>query len=118
MRQLDSDRIHTAQDVLCRIALEVQRCEVMLRGIETAVTPVVTVQGMQGDSLALQDIDLMGQSLADLATCLSGLAVQVGSQGWVDMHDLLAPVRLDDLYLRLGGREVLELRPDERIALF
>lgn len=118
MRHLETNRIHSAQDVLCRIALELQRCEVMLRGIETAVTPMIPAQRAQSSSLALQDIDLLGQSLADLATCLTGLSMQVGNRAAVDMLDLLSPLRLDDLYLRLGGSKAVELRPDERIALF
>ena len=118
MRDLQAPRIHTARDVLCRTAVEVQRCEVILRGIEAAVAPMIAAHHGQSSSHALQDIDLLGQSLADLATCLTGLAAQLGDQAEVDTHRLLAPLRLDDLYLRLGGREAVDLRPEERIALF
>lgn len=118
MSDLHDPRSHSGRDVLDRIAVEVQRCEVILRSIETGVATMIAASGVQGTSHALQDIDLLGQSLADLATCLSGLAVQVGDSVSVDTHRLLAPLRLDDLHRRIGGRQAMELSPEERVALF
>lgn len=118
MRDLQDTRRHPAGDVLDRAAVEVQRCEVILRRVETAVAPMIVASCGQTSSHALQDIDLLGQSLADLATCLSGLAAQLGSGAEVDLRRLLAPLRLDDLYQRLGGQVVLDLSPADRIALF
>lgn len=118
MRDLPDPRSHSARDVLDRLSIEVQRCEVILRGIETAVAPLIAAPGRQGGSHALQDIDLLGQSLADLATCLSGLSTQVNEDAAVDTHLLLAPLRLDDLHRRLGGRCAPALSPEERVALF
>ena len=118
MRDLPDPQVHTARDVLQRAAVEVQRCEVILRGIETAVAPMIARQRGSGGSPALQDIDLLGQSLADIATCLAGLAGQPGADAEIDARSLLAPLRLDDLYQRLGGRVAVGLRPEDRIALF
>ncbi len=118
MRDLPDPRSHSARDVLERLSVEVQRCEVILRGIETAVAPIIAHPGSPRGSHALQDIDLLGQSLADLATCLSGLARQVGQDATVDTHVLLAPLRLDALHRRIGGCRAIELSPDERVALF
>ena len=118
MRNLPDPDLHSARDVLERTAVEVQRCEVILRGIETAVGPMMIGACDRSSSHALQDIDLLGQSLADLATCLSGIAAQLGGQDRIDMQRLLAPMRLDDLYCRLGGRVAPDLSPQERVALF
>ena len=118
MRDMPIPRLHSARDVLNRTAVEVQRCEVILRGIETAVAPMLDVLHGHQSSHALQDIDLLGQSLADLATCLAGLAGLLGERIDIDTHDLLAPLRLDDLHRRLGGRVALALSPEERVALF
>lgn len=118
MRDLPEPELHAADAVLHRIAYEVQHCEVILRGIETAVAEMIANRRAESGSHALQDIDLLGQSLADIATCLTGMADQLGSTPPVDARRLLAPLRLDDLYQRLGGKVAMELRPEERIALF
>lgn len=118
MRALADPRMHPARAVLVRMAVEVQRCEVILRGIETAVAPMIAAPGGPSNSHALQDIDLLGQSLADLAICLTGIAAQLDGGVEVDVHRLLDPLRLDDLHRRLGGRAAVDLSPAERIALF
>ncbi|MDT8856018.1 hypothetical protein RNZ50_13550 [Paracoccaceae bacterium Fryx2] len=118
MRPCPEPQVQSAGDVLARAALEVQRCEVMLRRIETAVAPMIAAERREGCSHALQDIDLLGQSLADIATCLTGVAGQLPPGASVDARSLLAPLRLDDLCQRLGGLMAVDLRPEERIALF
>lgn len=118
MRDAPDPRLHSARDVLNRTAVEVRRCEAILRGIETAVAPMLDTPQARQSRRALQDIDLLGQSLADLATCLAGLAGQLGNRIDIDMPDLLAPLRLDDLHRRLGGRDAIDPSPEARIALF
>lgn len=74
---------------------------------------------MSADTLgAVQDIDRLGQTLADLETCLGLLAGEVDGTAAIDTRPLLQAMRLDDLARRLGGLPVRPVRADTRIALF
>lgn len=104
--------------VLRRVAAELAQCQSMLHGIEDVLAPLLAVHPLPGDGHTLQDIDLLCQTLTDLATCIDALAQTLPGAPAVDAHRLLAPLRLADLARRLGGQSAATLHADARVALF
>jgi len=101
-----------------RLAAEVERAEWALRRVERSIAPLIAEDRAGLASHAVQDIDLVLQSLADIARCLDGLSGQLSPLAVLDGQALLAPLRLDDIAKRLAGQLLVALHPDERIALF
>ncbi len=104
--------------ILSRVTAELRQCHAMLHGVETAVAPILGAVPTAGNSHALQDIDRLGQTLADLATCLDALGAALCNAPAIDARALLGAVRLDDLAQRLRGRSVPPAPVDARVALF
>lgn len=89
--------------LLQRSAEELLNCVASLSRIELAISPLVSQVTALADHLALQEIDLLGQSLTDISTCLSAIAHSLQRADPIDGHAILAPLRLNDLRNRLGG---------------
>lgn len=104
--------------ILRRIGGELAQCQAMLHGLEQAVGPHLAGPLAADTSRALQDIDRLGQTLADLTTCLDLLAGELEGAAGIDARHLWGAMRLDDLARRLGGRPVPPAPPDARVALF
>lgn len=107
-----------AATIARRLVAEVERAEEALLRVEDSIAPLITQDSPAVASHALQDIDLVVQSLADIARCLDGLSRHLPPLVVVDAQTLLAPLRLDDVVRRLSGKPVVPLPPDARIALF
>lgn|GEM_PF-2132842 len=109
-------------DVGRRLVTELELCIGALHRIEASVAPLIA--GTQTDLAghALQDIDLVAQSLADIARCLADLCGQLASLPPVEARRLLSRLRLDDLARRLAGQTApgtrQDERPNDRIELF
>lgn len=104
--------------ILQRMVAELAKCQTMLHGVETVVGPLVAARVTSASSHALQDIDRLGQTLADLATCLGVLAANLDGSSEIDARQILQAMRLDDLAQRLAGRAVVPTPTDARVALF
>ena len=109
-------------DVGRRLVAEVELCIGALHRIETSVAPLIAGAGADLAGHALQDIDLVAQSLADIARCLEDLCDQLASLPPVEARRVLSRLRLDDLARRLAGQPPPGTRqcdrPADRIELF
>lgn len=109
--------------LLHRIAAELARCQTLLDRIEHSVQIIMSApspgQILTARRSELQDFDLLGQCLGDLALCLRSAAASptLGAAADLDIAFVLGELRLDDLRHRLVGRQgtVAEV---ERIELF
>ena len=122
MRGEDSARLPPAL-LLQRIAAELARCQSLLDRIEHSVQ-VIMAAPSPGQLLCarrseLQDIDLLGQCLGDLALCLRSAAASptLGAAADLDAGFVLGDLRLQDLRHRLVGRQATGPEAD-RIELF
>ena len=101
--------------VLGRLAAEVESCHGLLLRLEAVLVPTALPEG---EGRALQDIDLLGQSLDDIARCLHRLAGALPEAPEIDLCAVLAGLHLDDLARRLGGQTTEPVGTAARIALF
>lgn len=96
--------------LLHRIAAELARCQRLLDRIELAVQVIMAApppgQMLSARQGELQDIDLLGQSLGDLALCLRAAAASppLGAAVDLDAGFVLNGLQLSDLRHRLAGR--------------
>jgi hypothetical protein len=109
--------------LLHRIAAELARCQSLLDRIEHSVQVIMAAPSpgmiLSARRSELQDIDLLGQSLGDLALCLRSAAATVPLSAAADLDAgfVLGELRLQDLRHRLVGRP--GAAPEvERIELF
>lgn len=109
-------------DVGLRLVAEVELCIAALHRIEVSVAPLITQTEGDIAGHALQDIDLVGQSLADIARCLEDLCPHLASLPPIDAREVVSRLRLDDLARRLAGPAAPMARagdrPADRIELF
>lgn len=107
-----------ARDLLLRAADEVALCRLLVARVEAALAQKID-EGMFGGE-APQAIDLLDQILADLATCVAGLADGLPAGTMLASGPVLARLRLDDLRRRLTGSDSGsgEDPPPARVALF
>ena len=103
-------------DVGRRLVAEVELCIGALHRIEASVAPLIAGTGADLAGHALQDIDLVAQSLADIARCLEDLCDQLASLPPVEARRVLSRLRLDDLARRLAGQTAPGTRQDDRPA--
>ena len=100
--------------ILQRIASELAGCRAILADIEAAANAMAASLGPVDDADAsvatmhvreLQKIDLLGQVLDDLGTCLGALAAldEVAQIGPLNLRCLTRNLRLDDVRRRLQG---------------
>lgn len=109
--------------LLHRIATELARCQSLLGRIEHSVQVIMAAPSpgmiLSASRSELQDIDLLGQSLGDLAMCLRSAAATapLSTADDLDAGVVLGELRLQDLRHRLVG--VQGAAPAvERIELF
>ena len=123
MSLLDPPGHITAALLLRRIEAELGGCRSILARIEAAVETLVKSGNIaQDDPLHLaemQNIDLLDQTLADLAICLRDIASAppIGTVQPLRMAHITRRMRLAELRDRLGGRETSTERGDA-IELF
>ena len=93
---------------LNRTARELLGCAALLLRVEGDLGPLLSAAPA---SPALQGIDLLPQTLADLALWLDALAVQTTAR--VQLPAALHPLRLADLRARLAGQpgEIAQTEP-------
>jgi hypothetical protein len=108
----------SAGPLLQRIAEELVQCQAILSRIEHSVHlslegPVVPQAPLSWQK-NLQVIDLLEQSLADLALCLSAVADQPAVRAIHNLNEgqVLGPLRLEDLRHRLQGKLACPERAD------
>lgn len=109
-------------DIGQRLVREVELCIAALHRIEVSVAPLITQAEGDVAGHALQDIDLVGQSLADIARCLEDLCPHLAAIAPIDARQVVSRLRLDDLARRLTGpagpTARANDRPADRIELF
>ncbi len=105
-----------ARDLLLRAADEVELCRILVRQIEAALAPLIEQRMVGG--MAPQAIDLLDQVLADLATCVAGLARGLPEGTTLAPGPVLALLRLDDVRRRLMGGGLAIGTPETSSALF
>lgn len=110
----DQDAQTTAH-MLFRSAEALMTCAEGVARIEVMIGPMIDRYFADVDTTALQEIDLLGQTLVDISTCLSRLALARIRQEPIDQHEILAPLRLNDLRNRLIG---IDAAPNRDVALF
>jgi hypothetical protein len=95
------------ETLLLRVSEELAGCVCLLSTIETEVAVLLAASPRSSPAsvAALQQIDLLAQTLADLALCLDGLGRSPlpapGRPDWAEAA--LHPLRLEDLRARLAG---------------
>ena len=103
-------------DVGRRLVTEVESCIGALHRIEASVVPLITQTGADIVGHALQDIDLVGQSLTDIARCLEDLCDQMVPLAPVEARQVLSRLRLDDVARRLAGLTPACVRHASRVG--
>ena len=115
-----SDTIPAAT-LLDRLTGELHRCTQLLAGIEGVVMPMIRSGTVSGGSVphAMQDIDLLGQCLDDIAACLAAVASSPAlAQAAPLRADLLGILRLADMRFRLEGSVTVDTTPGHAVELF
>ena len=109
--------------LLHRIAAELAHCQSLLDRIEHSVQVIIAAPSpgllLSARRSELQDIDLLGQCLGDLALCLRSAAASPPLEAAADLDAgfVLGELRLLDLRHRLVGRQ--SAAPEvERVELF
>ena len=112
----------TISNVFARSATELAGCVRIMRDIEARLLPVVVHAASQDEGAvansALQDIDLLVQTLEDLELLMSGLAGTDGAEALLQAQFPLSRMRLFDLRQRIAGATSAESTAVERISLF
>jgi hypothetical protein len=106
----------SARALLLRAADEVTRCRQIVARIETTLAPMIESGSI--DRTTPQAIDLLDQMLADLVTCVAGLARHLPEETEIAAGPVLALLRLDDLRRRLAGEKIPPKQPVEGVSLF
>lgn len=104
-----------------RTARELQHCADKLREVEGCLLPLLCPdEGPSGPGAPtpeVQNIDLLVQSLEDLAGLMNALAVAPGAEARLDTGEALSRMRLFDLRGRMAG-EGTETAASARAHLF
>jgi hypothetical protein len=107
-----------AADLMDRVAHEIELCRVLVNSVENAVERLPDPTSLPD----LQDIDLLYQTLGDLAYLLRAMAESdvVAPLVFQDVDPLLAPIRLGALRTRLRNpnNAPYHARRDEPVELF
>ncbi|NKB16847.1 MAG: hypothetical protein HC774_08345 [Sphingomonadales bacterium] len=112
----------TVSNVFTRSATELEGCVATLRDIESRLLPVVVHAVSHDESgtinQALQDIDLLVQTLEDMAVLMAGLATTDGARGQLQAHATLSKMQLFDLRQRIAGATTASINPADRVSFF
>ncbi|EEW24194.1 hypothetical protein [Rhodobacter ferrooxidans] len=101
-----------------RVAAELSHCQAILRRVEHAVHETVLAPGANTTGPVwqknMQDLDLLDQSLGDLALCLNSAAQGAALHNTVPLNaiEVLGALRLEHLRHRLKGTSAVPDRID------
>ncbi len=95
--------VPTPEDLLHRCAAELRLCNEILTRVEDGVIPIITSPISAQLRIGLQDMDLLRQSIEDLAQFMGGLAQAIAGSDRIDQDDILRAVKLQSMRTRLGG---------------
>jgi hypothetical protein len=112
----------SVSDVFARSAKELDGCARLMRNIEMRILPlIVKAKSKTEDGAAnnaLQDIDLLVQTLEDIAVFMTLLSSSEGAEAQLQAQYSLSRMRLFDLRQRIAGAEVAASANVNRISLF
>lgn len=106
--------------LLNRLEGELGRIEGMARGVEETIMTLVhdTGAGAHPSCTALQEIDLLVQTAADVKAFLHCLAATSGSQGEICLQDALLATRLERVRKALAGGRIEVPVESEQVTFF
>lgn len=113
MKQTDP----TAEQLLHRCVAELDRCTEVLAHLEDSLIPIISGPMSAQTRVGLQDLDLLRQSIEDIAHFMGGLAHAMGGPDQIDTEMILRTVKLQSMRVRLGGGEA-PARPTENFVEF
>jgi hypothetical protein len=93
----------TVDQLLHRCVAELRLCNDILSRVEDGVIPIISSPISAELRIGLQDMDLLRQSIEDLAQYIAGIADSMGGTQQVDTYDILRAIKLQSLRTRLGG---------------
>lgn len=93
----------TPEQLLHRCAAELRLCNEILTRVEDGVIPIISSPISAQLRIGLQDMDLLRQSIDDLAQTIGGLAKAMANHDPIDQDQILRAVKLQSMRLRLGG---------------
>lgn len=108
----------TSAHLLFRSAEALRTCADSVTRIEAVIGSMIEFGTSGLDTSGIQEIDLLGQSLLDIATCLSQLALAHLRAEPIDENVILAPLRLNDMRSRLVGNGPEKREQLDRVGLF
>ncbi len=98
-----SARQSMPEQLLHRCAAELHLCNEILTRVEDGVIPIISSPISAQLRIGLQDMDLLRQSIDDLAQTIGGLAKAMADPDHIDQTEILRAVKLQSMRLRLGG---------------
>lgn len=106
--------------LLDRLEGELGRIEEMARGVEKIIITLFhdTGAGANPSCMALQEIDLLVQTTADVRAFLHCLAVTSGSLGEVCLQEALLATRLERVRKALAGGRIELSAESEQVTFF
>lgn len=107
----------TPEQLLHRCAAELRLCNDILTRVEDGVIPIISSPISAELRIGLQDMDLLRQSIEDLAECIGGLAKAMAEPTQIDQDEILRAIKLQSMRLRLGGGDA-PLRSSESFVEF
>lgn len=116
--------IHLADDatsssvLLRRMAKVLFNCVDAVERIECLIAPLTLVGSSKDHRLSLQEIDLLRQTLADIATGMTRLSDYQDENRPVDAEKILFALQLNDLKRQLMGHDSKVRNPQPDCTLF
>jgi hypothetical protein len=105
------------EDLLRRCAAELHLCNEILTRVEDGVIPIISSPISAQLRIGLQDMDLLRQSIDDLAQYIAGLAKAMATPDRIDQDEILRAIKLQAMRVRLGGGDA-PLRSSESFVEF
>lgn len=93
----------TPEQLLHRCVTELRLCNDILTRVEDGVIPIISSPISAQLRIGLQDMDLLRQSIEDLAQYIGGLATAMADPDRIDPDEILGVIKLQSMRLRLGG---------------
>lgn len=93
----------TVEQLLHRCVAELRMCNHILTRVEDGVIPIISSPISAELRIGLQDMDLLRQSIEDLAQYIAGIADSMEGAQQVDQDEILRAIKLQSLRTRLGG---------------
>ncbi|MEL7045613.1 MAG: hypothetical protein AAGL66_11400 [Pseudomonadota bacterium] len=109
----------SAAVLIGRAEAEVARLAELLEAVEGALSSALEIGGAEAiEREALQNFDMLTQSIAALSSFLKGLSATLPEASQVEVFPLLKEVELEAMRLRLSGHEVDVLAARQKVSLF